>query len=134
MSIHDGDQSSGHITILDCSVDGAPKCAVDLLQLEVTGQLGWTEFFAERLEVDGSWFMSGTGCPFTGTWDVGGSLGAFIVPDGGGFLEVFEPYAEDATRATGLYVGNEYWHVSTQVEPAASGPNQGEEFSVEVGS
>lgn len=116
MFIHDGDQSGGSLYLDECAVDDAPKCYVNVMEIEFTGQLAFSDFIAERLEVDGYWYMSGSGCPFTGNAQVGGSLGAAVMPEGEGVVKMFEPWAEDATNATGLHVGNEYWHLSTTVE------------------
>lgn len=131
--ISGGDQSESYYSAHGCSIASAPKCEVESLWIHVTGQMAFDNYFVEKLQVDGEWFMSGTGCPFTSFQNVDGTLGAYVVPNTAyQVFKMFEPEPEEVTKATGLHVGNEYWHVTTEAESVPIGPNQGHEFGVEL--
>jgi hypothetical protein len=120
------------VLLYNCKIPAAPKCIVGEPELTLNGLLGreGSEIY-EKVDVSGSWGMSGTGCPFTGSKAISGSTGAYVESTGFANVEYFESFAEGLVKATGLRINGETWRVSGEIETAPSGSNYGKAFGVQ---
>lgn len=132
--ISGGDESVVEVLLSKCGIATAPACTVASIPLTFDGrQLGYDEEgdVLEKADVSGQWAMAGTGCPFTGTKPISGSVGAALFPEGTVLRKYLGAVEDHDVKALGLRVNGETWHLNPIVSSTLIGANAGEEFGAE---